>query len=88
MTMVRYEMMIDYGKAYPNKQGPSGYEAIVRPEDTLRDIIEAVAGLWPINPNAHNSILFVHLHEGTETTDVTESITAAAEKYARAFAEG
>ena len=66
-----YILMIDYGKSYPGKKGPSGFEAVVQPEQTRRSIIEQARDI--ISDDRH-SIAFIKHVNGNFCEDVTAEI--------------
>lgn len=71
-----YIPMIDYGKSYPGKRGPSGYEAICNPETTRRQIVVEVADILARDRHAVHFIKFV---DGNHVEDVTAEIVRDAE---------
>ena len=72
-----YILMIDYGKNYPGKTGPSGLEAVCQPELTRRAIIEEARDA---QRSATRSVAFVKFVDGNFIKDVTADILAEAEQ--------
>lgn len=70
-----YIPMIDYGKSYPGKRGPSGYEAICNPETTRRQIVVEIADALARG----NEIHFVKHVDGNHIEDVTAEIVRDAQ---------
>ena len=70
-----YILMIDYGKSYPGKKGPSGFEAVVQPEQTRRSIVEQARDI--ISEGRH-SIAFIKRMDGNFCEDVTADIVEEA----------
>ncbi len=70
-----YILMVDYGKSYPGKTGPSGLEAVVQPELTRRAIVEQARDIIKADRNA---IAFVKFVDGNFIEDVTAEIVAEA----------
>lgn len=74
MTSFTYFVaLLDYGKHYPGKTGPSGYEALpVNPEFTRQNVVDEVR-------RALKSAELVHVKriEGNFCEDVTEEILGA-----------
>lgn len=71
-----YICMIDYGKSYPGKRGPSGFEAICNPETTRRQIVSEVADLLARDPSMVHFVKFV---DGNHMEDITAEIVREAE---------
>jgi hypothetical protein len=69
-------LMVDYGKSYPGKTGPSGYEATCNPEFTRRQIVSEVADLLASD---RKSVHFVKFVDGNHMEDVTAEIVREAE---------
>lgn len=72
-----FVVMIDYGKSYPGKIGPSGYEAVVHPEDTRREVVRQLAS------GESKHVAFIHHVDGLFIEDVTDELFDEAEKIAR-----
>ena len=66
-----YILMIDYGKSYPGKRGPSGFEAVCNPEHTRRQIVSEVADLLA---SSGREVHFVKFVDGNFVEDVTADI--------------
>jgi hypothetical protein len=67
--MQYYIVLRDYGRRYPGKTGPSGFEAVVSPEHTRRQIIEEVRDI--LN-GARCELVHVKHVDGNLIEDVTE----------------
>lgn len=74
--MQMYLLLIDYGRSYPGKTGPSGYQAVVDPEQTRRSIVSEVRDL--LNSD-DMSVAFVKFIDGSDCFDVTAEIVAEAQ---------
>jgi hypothetical protein len=79
-----YILMVDYGKSYPGKRGPSGFEAVVSPEHTRRQIVSEVADLLASNDH---SVSFVKHVDGNFIEDVTAEIVRDAKALQLEMAE-
>lgn len=77
-------LMVDYGKSYPGKRGPSGFEAICNPEHTRRQIVSEVADL--LSSDRH-SVHFVKFVDGNDMQDVTAEIVRDAKAFQLEMAE-
>lgn len=78
-----YILMVDYGKAYPGKTGPSGFEAICNPEFTRRQIVSEVADLLASDKHAVHFVKFV---DGNYIEDVTAEIADEAKNLIAEYA--
>lgn len=73
--MQYFIVMIDYGKPYIGKKGPSGLEAVVSPEHTRRQIVEEVRDVINSNNRVIDHIKFI---DGNSCEDVTSEICTEA----------
>lgn len=74
--MQSYILMIDYGKGL---EGPNGFEAVVHPEQTRREIVSEVRKIF-VEPRGRR-VVFVKYSDLDENNmiDVTEEIFSEAE---------
>lgn len=72
-----FVLMIDYGKPYVGKTGPSGFQAVADPEFTRRDIVDQVRDILR---KGRNEIAFIHFVDGLFVEDVTSDLLAEAEQ--------
>lgn len=70
-----YILMVDYGRNYPGKKAPSGYQAIVDPEQTRRSIVSEVSDILASDDL---EVAFVKFVDGDTIEDVTEEIVSSA----------
>ena len=70
-----YILMVDYGRNYPGKKAPSGYQAIVDPEQTRRSIVSDVSDILASDDL---EVAFIKFVDGDTISDVTDEIVSSA----------
>jgi len=72
-----FVVMVDYGPSYIGKKGPSGFEAVVDPEITRREVVSRLAS------GEYQRVVFIHHVADGLVEDVTGELIDESEELAR-----